>query len=255
MSISVAVHPQLMLQLSEQFTRFPFLNPRQEHSLGVILGFADGPRIEACSAIEVGIRTGGAAGVRLATQDYNSLLRLHHQIYKDEKPIGWYSCQPLSDQDKRVFHTLFEALEHTGPFLRGEFLDREQPFILFLQRGEGWVSIEYSYESAPAERIAMMQLQAEGNAESQVAFTADAYRSLDRDLEKIEVYLKKVANKQAPFDPVLIRKCAEIGQWWDHKAEIDEEKVVEQENLGLLIGLLAQRLGEFTAFTRAQRTS
>jgi hypothetical protein len=242
MAISVVVHPQLMLQLSEQFTRRPFLNPAQPYAIGVILGLVSGPRIEVCSAIEVGIRQDP---LRLATQDYRVLLRQHQQIYRDEQPVGWYACQELDTEYIDKFHTLFGALDHIGPFLRGEFVEREQPLRLFLQCGEGWTVIEYSYESEPAERIALMQLQSEGNAESQVAFTADAYRSLDSDLEIIEKWLRDVANGVIKFDPVLVRKCAEVAQWWDHKAEVNERRIIDQENLGMLIGRLTERVVGF----------
>jgi hypothetical protein len=257
MAISVAVHPQLMLQLSDQYVRRPFLaDPHPVYSVGIILGSAEGPRIEASSALEVRIfenRTPGS-GLSLDMENYRGLLRLHQQIYKEEKPIGWYSCQELPPAVQRGLHTILETIEHSGPFLRGEFLEREQPFRLFLQRGEGWTQVEYIYEVANAERIAMMQIQSEGSAQSQVAFTADAYRSLDQDLEVIEGYLVRVANGDLPFDSVLVRKCAEVGQWWDHKTEKPEEDtVVEQENLALLVGMMAERLAEFAGNLKRQR--
>jgi hypothetical protein len=249
MTVSVAVHPQLMLQLSDQFTRRPFLGePRPPFCVGVLFGTSDGLRIEACSAIEVRIAENRArgAGLRIDITSYRQLARLHEQIYKNENPIGWYACQELSPDMVRTLHALFDALEHSGRFIRGEFLDRPQPLRLFLLQGEDWVPISYTYEAALAERIAMMQLQAEGSAESQVAFTAEAYRSLDRDLEAIEIYLTKVANDELPFDPVLVRKCADVGQWWDHRTpNPDQDKIAEQENLALLVGMVAERIADF----------
>jgi hypothetical protein len=253
----VAIHPQLLLQLSEQFTRRPFLTPPppQQFSLGVILGSAEGARVEAFSAVEVRVveKSGTSLGYGLDGDNYHGLLRLHQQIYKDEKPIGWYSCEVLSPDHARIFHSLFEPQDYIGPFIRAEFVERDQPLALFMQRGDSWVSIEYTYETAPAERIAMMQLQSEGNAESQVAFTADAYMSLNEDLGKIEAYVTKVANNELPFDSVLVRRCAEIAQWWEHKTEgEDQDKIMEEENLGLLVGILAQRLTAFATTSGIQ---
>jgi hypothetical protein len=256
MTVAVAVHPQLMLQLSDQLTRFPFITSSPRFCVGALFGSSEGPRIEAYSAIETRILENRVAGpgVSLDMESYRNFVRLHQQIYKEEKLIGWYACQDLSPDLVQTLHNVFEAVEHSGRFLRGEFLEREQPLRLFVQHGDGWAPIDYTYEAALAERITMMQLQSEGSAESQVAFTADAYRSLDRDLEAIEIYLTKVGNQEVPFDSIIVRKCAELGEWWDHRTTTsDQDKIVEQENLALLIGMVAEKLANFAAGVKRAR--
>ena len=242
-AIPIVVHPQAILQIADQAARAQYLDPPSEYVCGVILGTTDGPKIEINSAIEV--RTiKNANKVTIDREVYRTLFRHHHNIYPSEVAIGWYSCKDLSKDDLKALQEAFEAIDHADDYIRGEFLaDREQPLILYSVKGDQWFPVEYSYESELAERIAMMQIQSEGNAESQVQFTADAFRSLDAQLAVIENYLNNVANGSAKFNAELVRRCADVGQWWNHKPRAeDDDSVLEQENVALLVGMLAETI-------------
>jgi hypothetical protein len=90
-----------------------------------------------------------------------------------------------------LLHSVFEALEHTEPSLRAELLDRAPPLALLHPRDDGLAPIDYTDESALAERIAMMQMHSQQTRSrgSRVAFTADASRWLNRDLANVEDYM------------------------------------------------------------------
>ncbi|KAK8834807.1 COP9 signalosome complex subunit 6 [Tritrichomonas musculus] len=89
-----------------------------------------------------------------------------------------------------------------------------------------------------------MQLQSEGSVEDQTQFTAKAFQSLDKDLEKVQKYLEKVAKKEIPFDAERVRKAATIAQWWDHNCgeEQPSDRIEEQANLALLCGMILETL-------------
>ena len=251
-ALPIVVHPQAILQIADQAARAKYVDPPSDYSCGVILGTTDGPKIEINSAIEM--RTiKNANKVSIDREVYRTLFRHHHNIYPNEIAIGWYSCKNLPKDDLKALQEAFEALDHTDEYIRGEFLaDREQPLVLYSMKGDQWFPVEYSYESELAERIAMMQIQSEGNAESQVQFTADAFRSLDAQLAVIEKYLSDVANGTAKFNAELVRRCADVGQWWNHKARDEaDERILEQENVALLVGMLAETISAIETRDRA----
>ena len=246
--IPVVVHPQAILQIADHVSRSAFFDPPRDYLCGFILGTSDGPRIEIHSTLEVNLLK-RSSRLAIDRQTFNTMLRQHNAIYPSEVPIGWYTGGEYSPEQLRELREVFEAIDHPEEYIRGEFIaDREQPLCLYANDRDSWTRIEYSYESELAERIAMIQLQAEGSAESQVQFTADAYRSLDQHLAAMEEYLIGVAEGNVEFDPVAVRKCADVCQWWTHKREeADEEMVMEQEKLALLIGMVAENATKFMA--------
>ena len=251
-AIPIAVHPQAILQIADQAARYQYLVPPGEYSCGVILGTADGPRVEISSALETRMITRNSKLV-VDKETYHTMLRQHHAIYPNEKPIGWYSCKPLDKSQLTALRDAFEALDNSTEFIRGEFLaDREQPLFLYAPKGDTWITLEYSYESELAERIAMMQLQSEGDAKSQLQFTADAFRALDAHLAIIENYLQSVAAGKAPFNAELVRRCADVGQWWKHSSrDASDERIIEQERVALFVGVLAETISLLEARDRA----
>jgi hypothetical protein len=85
-------------------------------------------------------------------------------------------------EDCQLLHSVFEALERTGPFLRGELIDRGQPLALFHPHGDGLAPAHRGAHRDDADAFP-------ANAESRVEFTADASSWLDRDLANVEDYL------------------------------------------------------------------
>jgi hypothetical protein len=259
--VPVVVHPQAILQMADHFSRMPYFgraDPRAsqrnpEYVCGFIIGVVEDEVIKVRAVFDALVR-GANPNLSIDRGAFRTIYRVHKAIYPNEVIVGWYSCRRLTPEEISLLHSVFEAVDHSGPFIRGEFLDRDPPLALFAPRGGDWTKIEYSYESELAERIAMMHLQAEGNAESQVAFTADAFRTLDHDLEVIQQYLELVAAGKTPFDETRVRRCADVAQWWTHKKqEAREDEMIEQENLALLVGGMAERVAELQGRLRGAR--
>jgi hypothetical protein len=247
----VVLHPQAILQVADIFSRMEFLAASTEYVCGLLLGSAEG-NIEVVSSIESVLR-GSGLELSLDMSVYRTLFRLYRAIYPSLVPVGWYSCKPLSPDQVQAVNAAFNVVDHPAPFVRIEIREGDESLAVFAQHGDGWVPSEYVYESELAERIAMMQLQREGTAESQVAFTADAFRTLDRDLEMIEKYLTTVATGDAPFDPVLVRRCGDIALWWIHKDDDDNAGDIEKEQLAILVGMMADRITSAAVHLRIPR--
>jgi hypothetical protein len=247
----IVVHPQAILQVADIFSRMEFLAAPTEYVCGVLVGSAEGA-IEVVSSIESVLR-GTGLDLSLDMSVFRTLYRLYRAIYPTLVPVGWYSCRGLSADQVRAVNAAFEVIDHPAPFIRLELRDGDAPLAAFAQHGDEWAPVEYVYASELAERIAMMQLQGEGTAESQVAFTADAFRTLDKDLEMIENYLVAVATGQGAFDPVVVRRCGDIALWWMHKDEDENADVIEKEQLAILVGMMAERIASVGVQLRIRR--
>ena len=103
-----------------------------------------------------------------------------------------------------------------------------------------WTPITYTYHSELAERIALTQLQTKGTAENQVGFTIQAYKTLNLHLSKISDYMTKVRDGQLPFDPILMRKCADIASFWRGNTDPQHQTEITQANLSLCVSYLAE---------------
>lgn len=249
--IIMYVHPQAILQMADQAARIPFLSKELDFHCGFILGTNEGPHIELTAALQASVTKQPDGSIKINSEVKNSMIRMHKEIYKNEIPIGWYTVQRYDKEDIEKLRTVFESNIEGEDIIRGEFIyENDPPLALYISKGEKWIQTEYTYEAELAERIAMMQLQAEGNAENQVAFTADAFKSLDEHLALIEQYLNKVINGEAPFIPDLVRKCANVAQWWsrsDSEEEYKNDIEMDEAKLSLLITMLAESVSLYQA--------
>jgi hypothetical protein len=252
-TLKVILHPAAMFQISDHSTRSRYDTHDLPFRVGILLGTTDGLSVEIHSSLPTAAE-GGGSNVAIQRDCFSRLVGQHVAIYKTEVVVGWYSCLPLKPEDYPILKDAFQRVlrEHDEILVSAEFLaDRDPQLKVFVSRGDSLVPVDYTYESELAERIAIMQLQSEGNAESQVQFTADAYRSLENHLKLIEGYLTEVADGKKPFDPVLVKKAADIAQWWNHSSGSQgENRELEEANLALLVGLMAERLVDFETQAR-----
>lgn len=257
-NLSVLVHPQAMLVMSNHFTRVKYddINVHLPVHVGLLLGQAAAARLEVNAAIELLVTDEkGQLKIDQAFID-NAYKDIHKFSFPQDSPIGWYACEKLSDELRSELTPLVEQLiadYDSQSRLFGEFIydpkansgtEFKSPLTLYLSHNLSLEPIDFTYQAEPAERIAMLQLQSEGSAENQTQFTAKAFQSLDHDLELVQKYLEKVIKKEIPFDPEKIRKAATLSQWWDHN-NLEEggfDKVEEQADLALLCGMLLETL-------------
>ena len=257
--LNVTVHPSAMLVMSNQYTRLEYDNanvPLPVH-VGLLLGSSKGGYIEVTSAFELLI-TGTPDNLEVNQKFLeNGYKNLHKATFPTDVPIGWYTCTKLSDNLRDEVSRRVEEIATSYDselLLFGEFIVEQNnnnenpekcPLTLYSANVQTLSPIDYTYETEPAERIAMMQLQSGGSAEDQIKFTANAFQSLDEDLEKVQKYLEKVLKKEVPFDHDNVRFAATLSQWWDHnntEENTGSDKVEEQANLALLCGLLLETL-------------
>ena len=260
--LNIIVHPQAMLIISDHYTRIPYDKPAVEikYHVGVLLGNYENDKVVVLSALEVLI-TDKNGKLELDAGIFKREMELHQSIYPNNKAIGWYILDDFlnknsyeNEKDKEILLSISAVLNNIDDFdnlLCGLFLPKEDdhPFHLFIQKGTDFIPTDYTYEAELAERIAMLQLQSQGDEETQIKFTENAFRSLDQDLAVIQDYLEKVAKQETAFDPTIVRACANVAQWWDHimkskkegddvSSDDDDDVADEESSVALLAGSL-----------------
>lgn len=242
-----------MLIISNHYSRLPYDTPDPpiKYHVGFLLGNYENDKVVVLSALEVLI-TEEDDKLKLDVEMYKREISLHRSIYPNNKAIGWYTLDKSTDEENLSISDALNVVDDFDNLLLGKFYPDEgdQPFRLFIQKGTEFIPTDYTYEAELAERIAMLQLQSEGDPESQILFTQNAFRSLDDDLSIIQTYLEKILTKEAPFEPTIVRQCANISQWLDHfikpknkdeddnNSSDDEDLTEEQSSAALAAGSL-----------------
>ncbi|KAH0793271.1 COP9 signalosome complex subunit 6 [Histomonas meleagridis] len=247
-NISVSLHPHVMFVISDHANRIPFMDPPIKYACGILLGSYDSNKVEVNSAFEIKINEREDGKLELDKEVYNTMYKVRNKVFPFETPIGWFVSQDYPQEEIDKLQSIISDADNMECMLRINFnKQKDQMISVFLIEGDKSMPVDYSYESELGERIAMMQLQAEGDAESQIEFTADAFKALDAHLAEIQTYLIKVLNKEAPFDPVIIRECSTISQWFSHKDPNEHTEAIateEQSNLALLCGMMLEVLSK-----------
>ena len=238
----IIIHPQAILQISDHFTRSKYFIDQIEFICGIIYGYSDGFNFEICSTVEsLIIETD--SHYNLDSEVYYGLHKHHIDNFKDEIPIGWYIISPINEKNINLLNIPFENKFEV--FLRIEFLfNNENIFKIFKKtRNNFWNEINYIYKSELAERVGLIGLQSEGNAENQISFLKFAFKSLNNQLEKIENYLIKIKNKEIPFNYELVRKSSDIIQYFKHqKLKNNSSNLLEISKLSYLTTLITEVL-------------
>ena len=251
-SAEVVVHPQVMLQIADHYTNSQFLSSTIPYPLGLIVCENKDGRLELLSSFE-SIPITNAAGKVAFNSIFQTLLRQHQANYKNEVPIGWYIITD-KDVDPELINQLqstFEVESKGEPILvRCEYrFNDENCFKFFvMDNNSDWKPVEVSYQSELAERIALLQLQSRGSADSQISFTKNAYETLDKSLAIIQQYILDVKDKKAPFDAEIVRLAGTIAQWWTNKTPSKEvNDFIDQANVSLLSSLIAETITNIQA--------
>lgn len=248
---NVLVHPQAMFIISDHYSRIQFDDAvvHLDYHLGILLGTYENNNIVISSAMEIMLNKKDDEYV-LDTTFYNQSMKMHKAIYPNDIVIGWYLLQKATKEEIHMITKAISSSDDIEILLFGEFSTDtgSTPLQLFVPKEDEFVPVKFSYDTELAERIALLNLQSEGSAESQIRFTANAFKSLDEDLKLIETYLQKVANKELEFDPEMMRNCADIAQWWNHSINShddtndDTNLVEEQSSIALLAGTMFDTL-------------
>ena len=240
------VHPQVALQIADHRTRSDFMKKEfkenYKYIIGIIYGFIDERKLEICSTTEMVVGKVGD-GYEVDEEAYNPINIHHVRNYVGEIELGWYNITPMSDVEINAVNAAFAKKFEVQ--VRVTYSDDgEHALKLFVPAGAGkWAEVIYKYQSELAEHVGIMQVQSQGDANKQISFTADAYQALDKQLKIIQDFLLKTKEGKIPFHSDLVRRCNDIGLWFNHsRRNFDDEVNIEEGQLALLCGLLAEAM-------------
>ena len=240
------VHPQVALQIADHRTRSNYttkeFKAKYKYVIGIIYGYTDERKIELCSTTETIVNKVGS-GYEVDKSAYEPINNHHMVNYVGEIELGWYNITPMSAAEITAVNAAIEKIFKVQ--IRVTYSDEgEHALKLFVPKGsDSWTEVLYKYQSELAEHVAIMQVQSQGDANKQISFTADAYHALDKQLKIIQDFLTKTKEGKIPFNPDLVRKCNDIGLWFIHsRRNFDEEVNIEEGQLALLCGLLAEAM-------------
>ncbi|KAH0793918.1 COP9 signalosome complex subunit 6-like [Histomonas meleagridis] len=249
----IKIHPQAIFTISDHATRVSLLEQPLDYPCGLLLGSYEGNLIEVMSAAEIDIHRKEDGQLIIEPDSYKILFNVRNKVFPNEIKIGWFICKEATPEEINEIQQLFDEAEEMETLVRAEFVqDHDQMFRVFVNHGGEFTESDYTYESELGERIAMLALQSEGTSESQIEFTADAFKALDSQLAIIEEYVVKVLSKEIEFNPVLMRKCADLAQWFSNKnknKERESAEIEEEASLALMCGLVLE------AITRTEQRS
>lgn len=248
--MSVIIHPQALLQITDHATRSKYQSASIKYICGVIYGSCTGVKgmkelkIELSSTTEALVTDVGDK-LEVDKEAYDCINAHHSKNFVDEIPIGWYHTQFLEDEIIQKMNDAFSAFFDV--VVRAKYNDGDHPITVFIPGAEPhtWKEVPYTYESELAERVALVQLQADGNADNQISFTQDAYNALDKQLCLIVDYLEKTKKGEVEFNPELVRKCATVSKWWKQSYMKSTSSIVPSAQLSHVIGMLAETVVEF----------
>lgn len=241
-AVSVLIHPQVSLQFASHYTTIPYLTVMHKYKCGILFGINDGFQIEVLESIEFPLSEKEDENKK----KFGMISKQQSSVFQEEKPLGFYTIDSYSNEE---ITTIAKAFDKAGmnSSVRIEFHPKEndQILVFILSRIEDsitWIPSPYKYASHSAERIALMELQSGGSAQSQVSFTNEAYLTLSKKLEIIQKYLLLVRDKKISFNSELVRKCADISNFWPLDRPKANHSEITPAKLSLLVSTVAENI-------------
>ena len=252
--MEVIVHPQAVLQIADHATRSKYQSSDIKYICGVIYGIITN-KIEISSSTE-SLLNEVDGSLEVDNLAYKTIDLHHSKNFVDETPIGWYTTQEFSPETIMQMNSAYQSLFDVH--LRVQYnQEGNHPITIYLLNKENEESdvqcqeTIFEYESELAERVALVQLQADCNADSQISFMKDAYSALDKQLSKICDFLVKVQKGELPFDHDLVRRAATVAKWWKQgHLKTTKDSSIQSAEISHIIGLLGETIVEYEMSTK-----
>ncbi|XP_047129838.1 COP9 signalosome complex subunit 6 [Hydra vulgaris] len=230
-SVCVTLHPLVIMNISDHFTRIKAQEGGNPQIYGALLGKQNGRNLELFNSFELqhSINETGKVVIELAY--FHSKEEQFRQVFKDLDFLGWYTVgwSEATECDISVHKQLTVINESSlllklDPFSKSanlpitiyeSMLDivNEQPRMSFIE-------ISYTLASEEAERIGVdhvARLSSTGHSDvSQVSehmqVDKSAVQMLYSRIETILQYVKAVQNGEIPLNQEIMRECLSLCQ-------------------------------------------
>ena len=170
MALDVSLHPLVLMNLSDQFTRAK-AQGKPLKTAGMLLGTVDGRKVDIHNSGEVSYEIGTQGELVFNTEIMEKRLQMYLQIFPDFEFLGWYSTGEPLPQDIETHKSLMTINENPLYLtLRSDpkdFTDIERMPVDLMecsvtvaagQTNYEFKSIPYKIETAETERISVDQI-------------------------------------------------------------------------------------------------
>ncbi|KAK3278096.1 hypothetical protein CYMTET_13936 [Cymbomonas tetramitiformis] len=224
------LHPLVLINVSDHFTRIRVQKGAAERVLGCLIGIQTGREVEITNSFEIKFEIKDSATV-LDLAYLGTKQEQYKKVFPKCDVIGWYStgCD-LVDEDMQIHKSMTAINESPVLLLLNPSIgntDKELPIKIFeseLHVIDGVPSLifaesNYTIETVEAERIAVDQIariQPSGNGTNSTQLTThltgmhSAIKMLHSRIQCITQYLEEVSRGEKPYDHALLRQVASL---------------------------------------------
>ena len=282
MSLNVSLHPLVIMNISDQFTRTRVQYGKARRIVGALFGKQKSRNVEIYNSFELPYEETKGGGIKMKEEYIVEQSELYQKLFPEFEVIGWYSTGaggPPLEQDKEVHRHMMKYNENPLYLLlnpQASALDAQIPVMLF----EGGVQIiqnvpVFSFNPIPlkiatmeAERVALEDVArstdtsgATSKYNTNLASTLNAVKMLKGKLGVLLDLIKR--EPQVLQDPSFIRQisciCSRLpifsGEELMEELNSEYAGTILLNHIGTLtksLQMMKQLLGSYGKFSKAK---
>jgi len=226
-SVSVSLHPLVIMNISEHWTRFKVQHSCPKKVFGAIIGKQKGRNIEVMNSFELDVTE--IDGQMIVDRDYYNLKEEQFkQVFSDMDFLGWYSSGDFPTKVDADVHKQILDIYESPLFLQLNpgAKNSDIPLTMYeslydIVKGEAkmlFVKLNYSLATEEAERIGLDHVaritSVAGDAESQVSKVSEhflaqhsAIKMLASRVSLVLDYVKAVEAGELPHNHEILREA------------------------------------------------
>lgn len=230
-SITVVLHPLVIMNISDHYTRIKAQEEIIPKVFGAILGKQNGRHLELFNSFELQHTESATGNVEIEMNYFRDKEEQFRQVFKDIDFLGWYTVGSSTATEKDILiHRQLTAVNESALLLKLDPFSKtanlpitiyesmidindDQPRMLFIE-------VAYTLVTEEAERIGVdhvARLSSAGSPDvSQVSehiqMQKSAVKMLHSRIEIILEYVKAVKEGKLPMNEEIMRSCMSLCQ-------------------------------------------
>ncbi|KAJ8030814.1 COP9 signalosome complex subunit 6 [Holothuria leucospilota] len=229
-SVGVALHPLVIMNISDHWTRIRAQEGKPTQVLGALIGKQEGRNIEVLNSFEL-VFDVVEGDVIVDLQYYNTKEEQFKQVFKDLEFLGWYTTGGMANEKDIKVHKQICQINESPIFLKLNPLSRntdQLPIscyesVIDLVSGEAtmlFVELQYTLATEEAERIGVDHVARVASAEymensivaEHLVAQHNAIKMLHSRVKLVLDYVKAVQAGEVPRDHAILREACSLSQ-------------------------------------------
>ncbi|XP_041482711.1 COP9 signalosome complex subunit 6-like [Lytechinus variegatus] len=221
-SVAVALHPLVVMNISEHWTRIRAQEGKPTQVLGALIGKQEGRNIEVLNSFELLFDT-VEGDIIIDREYYNTKEEQFKQVFKDLEFLGWYTTGGSPDESDIKVHKQICEINESPIFLKLNPLSRQTDLpvhmfesVIDLINGIAtmlFVELHFTLATEEAERIGVDHVARVTNSETMESSVVaehliaqhNAVKMLHSRVKLILDYVKAVQSGEVPMNHEILR--------------------------------------------------